>query len=179
MEEILCKNEVIEYLNIPDIPKKEFDGKTSFKTGVAVVKLLQERRAYAVCTFDAENDFCPHIVKAFAQEPFFDIEQVFVVPNFMETNVEKMDLDEGSKKAAEELANQVKDMENEGAESEEMKRMKELPEWIFPEIHNKEEAEAWLASYCKTNKIGGKRPKNEDAIKARLLSIWSQQNLNK
>lgn len=176
MENIINRADVIKYLNIPDIPKKKFDGKTSFKQGVAVVSLMQGRFAYAVCTFDAEKDAKPRVIKYFASEPFYDITEVFVVPAYMDTDIENADLDEESKKAAQQLANEVLEMESEGAESERMKRMKELPEWIFDEIHNRDEADAWLRNYNKTNKIKGKLPKSDEAIKTRLISIWSDLN---
>ena len=33
------EKEVIKYLNIPSIPKKEWDGKSSFSKGVALLEL--------------------------------------------------------------------------------------------------------------------------------------------
>ena len=52
---IQFEKEVLGYLNIPSVPLKKFDGK-SFKDGVAVVELRSGSEAYAVATFDEEND---------------------------------------------------------------------------------------------------------------------------
>ena len=50
------EKEVVSYLNIPNIPKKEWNGKDSFQDGVAVLNLSSGQQAYAVCTFDKETD---------------------------------------------------------------------------------------------------------------------------
>ena len=49
-------------------------------------------------------------------------------------------------------------------------------EWVFDEIHNKEEAMAWIKSYNQRNKIRGHIPENEETIKMRLLAIRSDLN---
>ena len=174
---IQYEKEVCKYLQIPSIPLKEWDGKSSFKDGVAVTKLACDCYAYAVCTFDNELDEKPAIKKSFAQEVFYGIEKIFVVPAFMDTNVESMDLDEKSKEAAERLVKEANDIieenDNDGL-GEEVKEMEALPEWVFPEIHSKEEAIAWLRQYNSTNRIKGKLPTNEETLKLRLLNIHSQ-----
>ena len=57
------EKEVIAYLNIPSIPKKEWNQQDSFQNGVAIVSLSLGRLAYAVCTFDKETDKEPRIKK--------------------------------------------------------------------------------------------------------------------
>jgi len=171
MDKILFENEVCEYLKIPSVPKKEFDGKTSFKDGVAIVRLTTDDLAYATCTFNAETDKEPRIKKVFTQATFLNIEKVFVVPTYMDTSdIENADLDEQSKEAAQRLADEA----NELTEQEEEKL--ELPqnEWVFDEIHNKEEAMAWIKSYNQTNKIRGRVPEDEETLKLRLLAIQSE-----
>lgn len=171
MGKILFENDVCEYLKIPSVPKKEFDGKTSFKDGVAVVKLSTGDLAYATCTFNAETDKEPRIKKVFTQVMFTSVECVFVIPTYMNTgDIESADLDEQSKEAAQRLADEA----NELTEQEEEKL--ELPqnEWVFDEIHNKEEAIAWIKSYNQTNKIRGRVPDDEETIKLRLLAIQSE-----
>lgn len=171
------EREICDYLRIPSIPKKEHDGKSSFKKGVAVVRLAVSGTGYAVCTFDAENDNEPRIIKSFASEPFYGIEKIFVVPNYMNTSekdIKEMDLDEESKKKVESLVQEAQELTKQSEEKKEIEEMQQLPEWIFPEINNAEEARAWLQSYNGKNRIKGKIPTNEETIKMRLLNIYSQ-----
>lgn len=167
--------EVCKYLNIPSIPKKEWDGKSSFKDGVAVTQLAHGYNAYAVCTFDADKDSEPYVKKSFAIEPFYNINKIYVVPSYMDTNIENADLDEDSKKAAEELAKEANELTK---KAEEKVDIPQNP-WCFDEIHNLEEARAWLANYNSKNKIKGKLPKNEESIKLRLLAIYSEMQKKK
>lgn len=171
------EKEVLRYLNIPSIPlKKHEDPKKSFKNGVAVLEMRGGYRAYAVATYDAATDKAPRVKKTFSLEPFSKIVEIFVVPEYMDTEeIENADLDEESRKAAQTLVDEAAEIEADGADT----GAKDVPEneWCFPEITNLEEAVAWLKSYNKTNKIRGKLPTNEETIKLRLLAIWkSQQN---
>ena len=127
--ETLFEKEVIQHLNLPSIPKKEWDGKSSFSKGVALLSLRGEREAYAVASFDADVDKKPNIVKVFGIEPFVGIKKVFVVPTYMTTEdeIKDMDLDEQSKKKVEQVLNEAKDIENDGTEEE--NPMENLPEW--------------------------------------------------
>jgi hypothetical protein len=173
---IKYEKEIINFLNIPSIPKKEFDGKTSFSKGVAVVELEDDREAYAVCSFNTDRgDKEPRVTKTFGLEHFFKIKKVFVVPNYMSRieDVKDMDLDDNSKKKAIEILNEAKEREEEGSNTKDP--MEELPEWVFPEINSKEQAIAWLKSYNSRNRIKGKVPVTEENIKLRLYSIYSQE----
>lgn len=179
MENIQFEALVIDYLKLPSIPKKEWDGKSSFKDGVAVIKMLQDRTGYAVATFDAEKDSEPRIKKTFSLEPFSEVLKIFVVPAYMdtqETSIIRFDVDNESKEAALRLAQEADELENEGTESDTMKEMKELPEWVFDNIHNLEEAQAFIKRYNSQNKIKGKLPSNEDTVKCRLLAIYNEMN---
>lgn len=174
---IKFEQEVCDYLCIPSIPKKEWNKKDSFKKGVAVVRLSVSGAAYAVCTFDNEADTEPRIVKTFASEPFYSLEKIFVVPNYMnasEQDINEMDLDEESKKRAIGLAQEAKELTTNTKENEQYNEMAQLPEWVFPEIETLEQARAWLQNYNSRNKIRGRIPDNEETIKMRLLNIYSQ-----
>lgn len=172
---IKYEEEVCKHLNIPSIPKREWNGKNSFKTGVAVTTLALGGEAYAVCTFDADEDEEPRVIKSFANEPFYGITKVFVLPNYMETDVDKFDLDEESKKKAEQVIKEAKELTKEKtAEEKQVEELQALPEWVFPEIHDYEEARAWLQAHNSKNRIKGKIPTNEETIKMRLLNIYSQ-----
>lgn len=172
--ETLFEKEVIKHLNLPSIPKKEWDGKSSFSKGVALISLQGEREAYAVASFDANVDKTPNIVKVFGIEPFVGIKKVFVVPSYMTTEeeIKDMDLDEQSKKKVREVLNEAKEIENEGTKEE--NPIEKLPEWIFPEIENKEQAVAWLKNFQSRNKQKGRIPTTEENIKLRLFSIYSE-----
>jgi hypothetical protein len=174
------EKEVVTYLNIPSIPKKEWNQTDSFQCGVAVINLSLGRQAYAVCSFDKETDKEPRITKVFGVEPFGSIDKVFVVPAYMDNNTVDADLDAESKKRAEQLAAEASELENQGVKEDAIENANKLPEWIFDEIHNKDEAIAWLKQYNVRNKIKkGKVPTNDETIKMRLYNIYmSNKNRN-
>ena len=174
------EKEVIDYLKIPSIPKRDWDGISSFQDGVAVVNISLGRQAYAVCTFNKDEDKEPRIKKVFGIEPFSGIEKVFVVPSYMDTNTTDVDLDAESKKRAEQLAAEAQELENNGVVDEAVKEADKLPEWIFDEIHNMSEAQAWLKQYNVRNGIRkGKIPTNEETIKMRLYNIYTSNKNRK
>lgn len=167
------EKEVIAYLNLPSIPKRDWDGLSSFQDGVAVVNLSLGRQAYAVCTFNKDEDKEPRIKKVFGVEPFMGIEKVFVVPAYMDNDTTDVDLDAESKKRAEQLAAEAQELENEGTVDEAVQEADKLPEWIFPEIQNREQAVAYLREFNRINGIRkGKIPTNEETIKMRLYNIY-------
>jgi hypothetical protein len=168
---ISFEKEVCSYLNIPSLPKKEWDGKSSFKNAVATIKLGGSRLAYAVASYDEAKDNAPRVVKSFMTEPFYGIDKVFVVPSYMETDVDNMDLDEQSKKAAEDLKKEAEELENQGAEE-----TTEVPEneYCFDHIHNDEEAIAFIEAYNRENNIKGAIPKKHESIIARLTVIYAE-----
>jgi hypothetical protein len=167
------EKEVVAYLNLPSLPKKEWNQQDSFKDGVAVVSLSLGRLAYAVCTFDKETDKEPRIKKVFGIEPFTSIEKVFVVPSYMDNDTSDADLDAESKKRAEQLTEEAKELENQGTVEEAIEDANKLPEWIFPEIQNREQAMAYLREFNRINGIKkGKVPTNEETIKMRLYNIY-------
>ncbi len=176
MEKVLFEEDVLEYLNLPSLPAKEWDGHDSFKDGVAIVSMRDNRRAYAVATFNNEADSQPRVKKVFTLEPFKCIETILVVPSYMDTvdDVDDMDLDKESKEAAARLAEEALELENSGIESDDMKEMKELPEWVFDNVHNAEEAYAFIQSYNSRNNIKGRISKKEENLKLRLLTIYNE-----
>ena len=167
------EKEVIAYLNLPSIPRKGWNQIDSFQSGVAVVNMSLGRQAYAVCTFNKDEDKEPRIKKVFGIEPFTGIEKVFVVPSYMDNDTTEVDLDAESKKRAEQLAAEAQELENNGVVDEAVQEADKLPEWIFDEIHNMSEAQAWLKQYNIRNGIRkGKIPTNEETIKMRLYNIY-------
>lgn len=178
---ISFEREVIAHYKLPSIPKKEWDGKSSFQDGVAIINLLDDTQAYAACRFNKDEDNAPRIIKTFGFTPFKKIAKVFIVPSYMDNNVEDADLDKESKKRAEELAKEARELE--GSEKEESAEdvMEKLPEWIFDHIHSKEQAIAYIRNYRKTNGIKkGNIPTTDENIKLCLYSIYSElQKINK
>lgn len=167
------EKDVIAYLNLPSIPKKEWNQQDSFQNGVAIIGLSLGRQAYAVCSFDATTDREPRITKVFGIEPFASIDKVFVVPSYMDNDTNDVDLDAESKKRAEQLAAEAQELENEGTVDEAVQEADKLPEWIFPEIQNREQAMAYLREYNRMNGIRkGKIPSNDETIKMRLYNIY-------
>ena len=176
--EILFEKQAVAYLGLPSLPKKEFDGKTSFNKGVAVITLFDDREAYAIAKFDADKDEKPRIVKVFSQEPFKAVGKVFVVPNYMSTEeeVKTMDLDEQSKKKAEQILEEAREIENEGVAE---KTDEPENEYYFDHIHNDEEGRAFIQAYNSKNKIRGKVPKTHEGIIMRLAVIYNDTNKEK
>ena len=174
--EVLNEDLVCKALNIPSIPKKEWDGKKSFKRGVAILDMADERRSYAVATFNSEKDITPRIVKVFTLEQFKGISKIFVIPDYMDDDVDNMDLDDASKRAAKSLLEEAKELENEGVDTNQ-----ELPEneYFFDHIHNDDEAMAFIKDYNKRNRIKGRVPTNHDKIVMRLSVIYSETNSKK
>ena len=168
---ISFEKEVCSYLNIPSLPKKEWDGKSSFKNAVSTIKLGGSRLAYAVASYDEVKDDAPRVVKSFMTEPFYGIDKIFVVPSYMDTDVDNMDLDEQSKKAAEDLKKEADELENQGADEN-----MEVPEneYCFDHIHNDEEAIAFIEAYNRENNIKGAIPKKHESIIARLTVIYAE-----
>lgn len=167
---VLYEKEICEFLNLPSIPKKEWDKETPFHVGVAVVALDFGNKGYAVARFDEGKDEKPNIVKVFGSEPFYDIEKILVVPDYMETDVKDADLDDESKKKAEELAKQAEEIVDEGNGIQADEKEHENP-YLFDNITNDEEAIAFIDAYNKKNKIGGQVPKKHDTILMRLAVI--------
>lgn len=177
---IRFEKEVCQYLSLPSIPLKEWNGKTSFKDGVAITKLLLGDLAYAVCTFNADTDKEPRIKKVFAEERFSGIDKIFVVPSYMDTkDIENADLDEQSKEAAKRLADEAEDL-TQGNEEEMPIFGDNLPEYFFDHIHNDDEAIAFITSYNRDNNIRGAVPSKHETIVMRLGVIYNElQKKNK
>lgn len=169
------EKEVLAFLNLPSIPKKEWNCQDAFKNGVAVVSLRSGGEAYAVASFDPEKDAKPNIKKVFGMEQFLDVVRVYLVPDYMETDLENADLDEESKKKAEEIVNEAKEIENEGTELEAPEKPNDNP-YLFDFIHNDEEALAYIEAYNKKNKISGKLPKKHETILMRLEVLYAEAN---
>jgi hypothetical protein len=172
---IQFEKEVLGYLNIPSIPKKEFDGKTAFSKGVAVVETIGKQEAFAIASFNPDNgDKEPKIVKVFGIEPFRKINKIFIVPSYMNTEeeIKDMDLDEQSKKKVQQVLDEAKEIENEGVVGDkELEKPKN--EYYFDHITNDEEAKAFIRSYNSRNHIKGKIPSTHDGIVMRLAVIFS------
>lgn len=69
------------------------------------------------------------------------------------------------------MANEADELENEGVESN--GNIVNTNEYFFDNIHNDDEAIAFIKAYNKRNKINGKVPKNHDTIVMRLGVIFA------
>lgn len=175
---IKFEDNVLDYLNIPSVPKKEWDGKSPFTKGVAVVKLAFGEEAYAVCAYRPEQgDKEPNVIKVFGYDPFYSILKIYVVPAYManEDEVQNMDLDDKSKERAASVIREAKEIENGDAEDDAEKELDSLPEWIFPHIKTKEEAEAFVREYKRSNGIKGQAPKNKETLRSYLYVIYKNK----
>ena len=170
------EKDVLDFLGLPSIPKKEFDGKP-FKKGVAIIELASGVKAYAAFSFNPDNgDVSPKVVKVFSLEQFTKVEKIYVVPEYMATlnEVDEMDLDDESKKRASELLEQAEKLELEDTSADEIKTP--LNEYYFDNIKNDAEAKAFIASYNKRNKIKGRVPKTHEGLIMRLSVIYNELN---
>ncbi len=167
---IKFEKEITNYLNIPSIPKKEWDGISYFEECVGIAKTIDDALVFVVCSYK-EGDSKPRPVKVFDLSIIKDIETVYIVPSYMDIDVNKMDLDDESMERANDLAMQVIEMEKETANEK-------LPDnpYFFDNIHSDDEATAFIKAYNKKNKIRGSVPKKYDAIVMRLGVIWREQN---
>ncbi len=169
------EQEILAYLSLPAIPKKEWDKESAFDKGVAVVELQTEREGYAVATFNPERgDTKPRVTKVFGSEPFGEIKRVYVVPDYMETDMRNADLDDASKKKAEEIINEGNEIANDETKTDTLPNPQN--EYSFDFIHNDEEAIAYIEAYNKKNKISGRVPQKHDAIVMRLAVIYADEN---
>lgn len=168
---IQFEQEIISYLSLPSIPKKEWDGKTGFKSACAVVRTMTDCEAYAVATFVPDIDETPRITKVFGYESFTEILHIYPVPEYMNDKVETFDVDEESKKNAERLVDEANEITDAGVD--EIKEPEN--EYFFDNITNDEEAAAFIASFNKSNKIKhAKVPKTHDGLVMRLAAIHSE-----
>ena len=165
---MLHEREILDFLQIPKIPKKEWDGTKEFKNGVGIAKTISGVETYVVVCCDEQG---LKIKKVFDTEPIVGVGKVFVVPDYMDMkNIENWDLDDESKKAAVSLANEAIEMESSVEEKEE-----NLPEWYFDEIHDIDEARAWVSQYRKKRKMRGTMPKTEEALKNFLYVCYKNK----
>lgn len=172
----LFEQEIIRHLNLPSIPKKEWDGKSGFRYGCAVVNTQTGYEAFAVASFNPEIDKSPRIVKAFGYEQFGEITRVYPVPDYMNTDANSFDIDDESKKNAERLIEEAGEIENEGVEEVKMPDN----EYFFDNITNDEEAAAFISSFNKSNKIKHARvPKTHEGLVMRLAAIYSETQKKK
>ncbi len=172
------EQEVIRYLNIPSIPKKQWDGVKSFTKAVAILYLVDGGKSYAVASFDSNTDKAPRITKVFTLEPYKDWEIVGVVPEYMnQDDIDKWDVPQESIAAAKQIISEVEEMENEGVIDE----MAQAPnnEYCYDFITNDEEAQAYIRSWNKQHGIRGRAPKSHDGIITKLTAMWMQDNKNK
>ena len=179
MEVIKFEKEVVSYLGLPSLPTRKWDGKSSFKRGIAVVELMSGDKGYAVSTFDAESDTKPRITKVFTAEQFFDEyeeETILVVPEYMNTEgVDTWDIPEESKKAAESLIQEGNDLIGDNGEMQVV-----LPdnEYSYDFIRSDEEAIAFFKSRKKGKR--GSVPTTHEAIVAKLAAMYAtEQNKKK
>lgn len=166
------EKEIIEFLNLPSLPKKKWDGKSSFVNGVAVLNYADGEQGYAVASFDAQNESSPRIKKVFDIRQYVGIEDIFVVPSYMDGDVNEMDLDEQSKEKAKEILGEAEGLENEGvSKDDELENPKN--EYYFDNITNDDEARAYIQSYNSRNRIKGRLPKTHEGLVMRLAAIYS------
>lgn len=159
--------QILLTLQIPSIPKKEWDGKSEFNKGVCLVKRWSGMENYAICRFNKELESSPRVVKDFSQETFVEILACYPIPDYAENDVDNMMFDsEESKEAMKELLEEKEEEVMKGVDKEE----EVLPEWIFPFIKTQSEAIAYL----KSKKVRNAHSlKDADAIKAKLYVIYT------
>jgi hypothetical protein len=161
-------NNVCKHLNIPRLPKKEWDGTTPFDNGVALIKRIYGNEDYAICGYDPDKNSAPVVKKDFGIEPFIEILSIWPIPDYMDTNIDDMDLDEESKENMKALLEE-KEEESVQAIVAVEDPLEKLPEWIYENIHNVQEAQAIIRTYGNAK---GKISSNEDVLKSKLYDLY-------
>ena len=169
--DIQFEKEICQHLDIPSIPTRRWDGKQSFENGCAIVNHNGLHKSYAVATFDSDVSDKPTIKKVFSLEPYDAIEEIFIVPSYMETDIDNMDLDDISKQNAEILVSEAKELEVIGDEKDFNGN-----EYVFDNIKNDEQATAFIKAYNKKHRIKGRVPNTHDGLIMRLNVIYSNMN---
>lgn len=168
---MLYEKEILEYLNIPSIPQKKWDGKP-FKNACGIVHLKGKNTAFAVFGF-SDSSNAPYIKKVFGEEPIINIGEIYPIPDYMDMQgIENWDVPDESKDAAQNLANEAIEMEK-SQQNEEDEFLSN--EWFFDEIHNIDEARAWVANYRKKKRMRGKPIKDEESLKNFLYVIYKNK----
>ena len=175
MDCIFNKSDVCEYLKIPSIPNKRWDGKKPFNKGVAVIEHKNGEKSYAVAAYNDETKSA-YVKKVFSFVPFVKVIDVFIIPDYMSSlsDVAEMDLDETSKKAAEEILNEASEIHEIIKEEKNDKN-----EYYFDFIKNDSEAKAFIESYNKNNKIKGRVPTSHEGLVMRLSVIYADKKNKK
>lgn len=155
-------------LQIPSLPKKTWDKVSEFNKGVCLVRRIDGTENYAICRYNKEKDEAVKVVKDFCLATFTEILECYPVPDFVEADIESMDLDEANKMAMEELLEERQEAIMEDVKVEEEK----LPEWIYPFISNREEALAFLKSKRIRN---AHSLKSDEAVKAKLYLVYEDE----
>lgn len=170
------EKEVCKYLNIPSIPKKEWDGQKKFTTGVGVLTHIDGSQSYAAVKYDLETGKAK-VKKTFLNNiPWTELTKVYVIPQYMENvDLDESDLDAESKQSMKLLMQEAKELETEKQEEK-----IEMPthEYYFKNINNDEEARAFIIAYNKRKKIKGRIPKDHQGLLMRLSVIWTEEQQN-
>lgn len=166
------EKEVCKFLNIPSLPKNEWDKKSSFDNGVAIVKRLHGGEELAVCRFNSEADTDVRIIKDFGFEPFTEIISVYPIPSYMEDNITKMTFNDST---SEEAMKALLLEKNELTSGKTEDKKEEEYEFGFPFIKDKKEAIAYLKSKNPKAKISP----NIDVIKNKLKVMYHNEQKNK
>ena len=173
------ERDIIDYLGLPSIPKKEWDGRSGFRRGIAVTSLLSGGEAYAVASYDSEFDEEPRIIKVFTLEPYRDVRIVALVPDYMNTDgVGTWDLSPESKAAAESIINEAHELEVEDVREERTDIPKH--EYLYAHVTNDNEAKAFIKSWNAQH--GAKKariPKTHEDIITKLTAMWLNDNKKK
>lgn len=169
MKNILFFNEICEFLQIPSIPKKKWDGKQHFDKGVGVIKHYDGTESYAFVKYpDGNSDV--NVAKVFSEVQFYELKEIYIVPDYMNdiSEVDKMDLDDTSKEHAKELLQQasfVDDLDSDFIADN---------EYYFDFIKNDEQAIAFIKAQNKKKRIRSRLPKTHEDIVMRLAVLFNE-----
>lgn len=159
-KKLVCKS-----LGIPDIPKKKWDGESSFDKAVCSLECIDMSICYGICSYDKEVDDTVKINQVFFSYPFVKIVDIFPLPSYMDDNIDEMEFDdEESHNAISQLLDEKAEIINQGLEAEPIEEY----EWGFPFIANKEQAIAYMKELNKNDKKKGAVPTKDEVLKAAL-----------
>lgn len=167
------EKEALDYLQLPKMLKNQWDKKTHFDDGIAIVKTMTGQFNCAICRY-AEKDDKPMIKKVFCGEPFGEIVEIYPMPKYMESDISKMAFEDSESEEAMKALIQERDEKiHEGVEKE-VDELDNL-EWHTSSVHNREEAMAWLRG----KGIKGAMPKSDAALKMKIYSVLMNEKIEK
>lgn len=166
------KKEVCKTLGIPDIPKKKWDGESSFDKAACTIECIDGSTHYGICSYNKDTDSNIKITNVFNTIPFVKVIDVYPLPLYMDDNVDEMEFDDDeSYNYVNQLLEEKEEIINKGVEPSPIEEF----EWGYPFIANKEQAMAYMKELYKKDKKKGAIPTKDEVLKSALRVRYNME----